>query len=82
MNNINSTELGMRISVALLRKKGHISLDEIRAIPFINYPEADLIASRLSQKFIVEKRTIRKEKLPIPQWITIFKLKCSQDTYG
>lgn len=71
----NNLDIGMRISVALLKHRGKITEDEIEAIPFVSEMEADLIINRLIESFDVEVITEKIRNKPFLEWTKIIRLK-------
>ena len=68
--------LSEKISVALLKYQGEISVDEIRAMPFVeNEQEVDLIVKNIINKFDVDIITRKKDSQFFLEWSKIIKLK-------
>lgn len=73
---MSRSELGVKISSALLQQKGEISLDEIKAIPFVDSDlEAELIVNKIFERFNVKMTTEKKSTKPFLEWVTVIKLK-------
>ncbi len=73
---MNKTELGLRITSALLQQNGKIAIDEIKAIPFVDSDlEADFIINEISKKFDVEMTTEKRSTRPFIERVTVIKLK-------
>lgn len=71
----NSSDAGMKISAALLRHRGEITEDEIKAIPFISETEATLIIKEIIGNFNVEVVTKKTRTKPFLEWTKIIRLK-------
>ena len=73
---IGSTEIGLKLASALLLHNKEISLEDIRAMPFFEYPEeAEAVINVLLDKFEVEIYTKKIGSMPILEWEEIMILK-------
>lgn len=70
-----SFNIGMKISTALLKHKGEISENTIKAIPFVSEVEAALIIKEIIKSYDVEIITKKTRTRPFLEWTRIIKLK-------
>jgi len=74
----NTEEIGIKVASALLLQYGELSIEDIRAIPFLSYPdEVEKVVQQLTQLFNVEIYQKQISTDPIPEWEKIIKLKTS-----
>ena len=75
MQNVNKLTLALKIAEALLKHRGEITLDDIKAIPFIeDTREAEMIATFLSNKFNAQIFTRRISQSGIASWEQIITI--------
>jgi hypothetical protein len=72
--NINP-DIGIKISTALLKYKGEITEEEIKAIPFIDEIEANFIINEIIENFNVEVIIKQTRDKPFLEWSKILRLK-------
>jgi hypothetical protein len=74
--NIDLQKAGLKIVTALLFRYGEISIESIRALPFLTRPgDSDLIIKTLLELFDVEIYRRKIDSYPIPEWEPVIRLK-------
>ena len=71
----DSPIIAAKISTALLRYRGEITEDEIKAIPFVTEAEADLIIKEILDNLDVEVITRKTRTKPFLEWTKVIRLK-------
>jgi hypothetical protein len=75
MNDLSLQTLALKIAEALLLYKGEISLEDIKAMPFLDNPkDAEQIASFLSNKFKTQIHTKKIVRTGIADWEELITL--------
>lgn len=78
---IGTTEIGLKLASALLLHNKEVSLEDIRAMPFFEYPEeAEAVINALLEKFQVEIYAKKVASLPILEWEEIMILREHDDS--
>lgn len=76
MGNIREIKLAINISAVILLKKGEISLDDIRSLPFLREGfKADLIVDSLLGMFDAELVCNKIASHPFLAWEEVIRLK-------
>ncbi len=77
MDNIDRKTLALKIAEALLLSKGELSLDDIKALPFIDDPQfAEIIAKYLTVKFKTRIDTIKNVQKGVGEREELIRLMC------
>jgi len=74
--NIELEKAGLKIVTALLFRYGEISVESIRALPFLTRPgDSEMIIQTLLELFDVEIYKRKIPSYPIPEWEQVIRLK-------
>ena len=71
MNNHDLKTLSLKLAKAILLHKGEISMDELKALPFLAESDAELIANYLLSKFNLK---IHSQKFQDEEWVDILSM--------
>ena len=63
--------ISLKLAKAILLYKGEISMDELRALPFVDERDAELIAQYLLNKFNLK---IHSQKFQDEEWVDILSM--------
>ena len=69
-------KIGVKLASALLLHYGELSIEDIRAMPFLTQPdEAEIVIRRLSEMFNVEIYSKKVSSYPMPEWEKMMRIK-------
>jgi len=71
MSNQDLKTVSLKLAKAILLYKGEISMNELKALPFIDEKEAELIAQYLLNKFNLK---IHSQKFQDEEWVDILAM--------
>jgi hypothetical protein len=74
--NITTEDLGVKLAGALLLHHGEISMEDIRAMPFLMNPlEAEGVIRSLLEMFDIEISLRKVPSYPLPQWEKVMRIR-------